>query len=242
MKRFSGTLNRGLVLGAVLALGTTAYVAVDYMRFSNGKPEMEATLKGYADAMAKASVYPAKQQTFGYELSDEESKSYLEGLCNAVRSYWTESESSESVLDIFTSYTSENVIFFLNLYTTDSFYSTLPGKITGLGVELSKITLKKNGPGSATYEADVKMQIESSGTSVIYMLNGFPTELNTITEDSYLLENSSGDEYVYNGSLISTYSCEISGELTYVDGEWKISTLSQYNDEEFTSVYSKGEN
>ena len=53
-------INRGLVLGAVLIVGTAAYVVADNLSFKDNKPKIEQIAKDYTESMAKSNLGDAE--------------------------------------------------------------------------------------------------------------------------------------------------------------------------------------
>ena len=79
MKKFLRKVNRGLVLGGVLIIGTTIYIIADLKNFEKEKPAVEQRVTEYTQAVAKFNITPDKYREYNISLSKEDSQKTAAG-------------------------------------------------------------------------------------------------------------------------------------------------------------------
>ncbi len=255
MRNFWKRTNRGLLLGGVLVLGTSIYVAIDYGRFSNGREDMQKVLSDYAQALAQASVAPDSQAQYGYEKTSAEQDALYNTLSEIVKEYWT--DSFDSQYDYY-----PRKADMLGSVRYLAYEDDMPGYITSYNCNISQLELKKNGPGAAAFTMATEIVIDSYGCCSFPMLDTrwdiyyeegafsgdmtddmiFEDMTPSDTEIKDTEEGADDELTYYEGGLRTTGAIAYSGELLYEDGQWKISWIDSQLDSPnpFTSVPREG--
>lgn len=196
-------VNRGLVLGAVLVLGTAVYVGVDNARFKDSKPEIEETVKKSVEAITQSNIGQADQIESNWHklLAD-----YFTGYSN-IHDYGTTRDY------IYSEISGGNIV------------EEDMGRITKAMSEVSNISISKSGSDGATVEFEFSSYYEYTGSSPAYMsFNG----LNFLDGgDSYDEYGNPilGDENAVYGETVSG---EASMYLLKTDSGWKIASMENY--------------
>lgn len=232
MRNFWKRANRGLILGGVLVLGTSAYVGIDYFRFSHGKDDMEQVLRSYTAALSQAAITPKDQAAYEYQKTDAEKEAFYQALGDVIRTYWTDTH------DTGTNYYYVKSDVLMNMH--DIAYDTdFPGYVTSYTANIPKINLSKNGPGAATFSMNVDFVIDTYGSCYFPVLvtseiSYYDTADNKGDDmDSDMAEDKTDQDdntEAYEGHLRTTGTLTYYGELLYEDGVWKISWMDYRSD------------
>jgi hypothetical protein len=94
MKKFLRKVNRGLVLGGVLIIGTTIYIIADLKNFEKEKPVVEQTITEYAQAVAKFNITPEKNREYNITLNKEDSQKLTADWQAIIDEYWIDKKAS----------------------------------------------------------------------------------------------------------------------------------------------------
>lgn len=250
MRNFWKRTNRGLILAGVLIAGTACYVGFDYLRFTNGKKDMEKLLEDYCKELSASVVLPKDKADYSYTLSDEEKKAYSTLIQDTVRKYWSEPK------DINTDdyFVKSDILTFC----ADAAAGNSVGKIYEYNINASNLKFKKNGSGAALFSMNVSYKVMSTGSCFIPTLSNsyyvtvqssqsaidFPYDSDEImTKDTDAVDDKENNSDEYKGDLSSTATIPVDGELIYVDGAWKINYINySYLGDDFNTVPVKGGN
>lgn len=195
-------VNRGLVLGAALVLGTAVYVGIDNARFKDSKPEIEETVKRSVEAIAQSNVGKA----------DEIESSWMKLLSEYFTNY-------SNIHDYGATKNSIAEEIGSGWFDDDDL-----GKITKAKTEISNITISKSGSDGANVEFEYSAYYEYTGSCPAYMsfdgisfLDGgdYDDYGNPIPEDK-------------NASYGETLSGEAEMYLLRTDSGWKIGSMTNY--------------
>ncbi|MCD8328083.1 MAG: hypothetical protein LUC25_03190 [Ruminococcus sp.] len=186
-------LNRGLLLGAVLLVGTVSFIVVQSVRFSKYKPDVETKVDEYIADMCQANI-------------DSTSEGSVEPLEELVNEYW-QSGGSENAFDYWC-YTMGTTFEMLN-----DDYGDVYGKIESMNYYLSNVSISQYGQDCAKVTFDCSINCVYSGNPMIYDLG-----YHSCIDFSYKEELPSEDEKFE--ATIEYWDC---GLILQLDGdEWKI--------------------
>lgn len=162
-------LNRGLILGAVLIIGTAAYVVYDNARFNRSRDEIQSTVESYFDSMAQANI--------------GEKDAMRENCTNLIDEQWAYDNSMED-------YYYETKGFLLENIRSSEEEDTSTGYISEFECSTSNISVNKNGPDGAVVTLDLEAYIEFYGYPYALTPVGFePLDNNNYesTDDYFFL-------------------------------------------------------
>lgn len=233
MRNFWKRANRGLLLGGVLVIGVAGYVTIDYIRFMNSRDAIEQTLNDYFTGITQASVTPAEQQSFGYKKTEAQQETYYNNLADVIRAYWTDTFDNSG------SYAGCRKSPLLQMAHDVAYDTEYPGYITNYTINLSKLTLSKNGPNAVLFQASASYALDTYGECPYLNLCYY----DTVYYDSDSEDNDTEHTF-YEGALRTALDLTIHGELLYENGSWKISYMNLYwsGDEWSSTVPLKGGN
>ena len=204
-------LNRGLLLGAVLIIGTTCYVVYDNSKFNNSKPEIRETVENYFKNLSAVN-------TSGKDEIYDKAADY-------VNSSWTYEKSSD---DNF--YVTKDML--LNDIRSSKEDNSATGYITEYDVSVSNPTINKNGPNGAVVSLSVDTYSEFCGSPAALLMDGFiQVDNGNYDESDYLCDPDESKKYesTINYDTVYVY-------LKQVDGEWKITSIENYGYDENTQM------
>ncbi|MBO5448596.1 MAG: hypothetical protein J5994_04650 [Ruminococcus sp.] len=138
-------LNRGLILGGALIIGTAVYVVKENSDFKKNVPDIEDTVKESLCALAESNA--AEQEK-------------LEGRWrNFVSTYMTDYTNENDY-----SYKKQDVLREINYNSKGG-----DGEITKAAAEVKNISVSKSGSNGANVEFEYSLYYEYTGESPIYM-------------------------------------------------------------------------
>lgn len=197
-------VNRGLVLGAALVLGTAVYVGIDNARFKDSKPEIEETVKRSVEAIAQSNVGKA----------DEIESSWMKLLSEYFTNY-------SNIHDYGATKNSIVAEIGSGWFDDDDL-----GKITKAKTEISNITVSKSGSDGANVDFEYSIYYEYTGSMPAYM-SFYGISLLDGGNDNY-------DEYgnplpeTEEKSYGETLSGEAEMYLLKTESGWKIASMNDY--------------
>lgn len=138
-------INRGLVLAAILIVGTAGYEVYSNIKFKEAKPKLENLTKEFSADIAKACVGEATEVKKNWK--------------TILDKYFTVAD--QSVTDF--GFTKSNYSEVINNITKDNPY----GKVTSAAVNLKNLKISKYGSGAtANFNVDYYYEIEGSNIQV----------------------------------------------------------------------------
>lgn len=144
MKKFLRKANRGLILGGVLIIGVTAYVAVDLNRFKEEKPLIEQTINEYADAVEKFNITPEQYRELNVKYSKDDSDKQISEFNKFADEYWISGVEVND--DLYTWLIDKD-------YFRGSMRNLIDNKqrgyITDFSVDITDCKINKDGPNAA---------------------------------------------------------------------------------------------
>lgn len=193
-------INRGLVLGAALVVGTVVYVCVDNARFKESKPEIEETVREYAEAMSQSNVGGADEVKDNWRklLSD-----YFTGYSN-IHDYGATKNSIMSEMD-------------------DGHDDAL-GRISKAKTEISNVAVSKSGANGANVTFDFSVYYEFTGSSPAYLFFYGISYLDGEGYDDYGNPLPADKDASYGETL----SGEAEIYLLETDSGWKIASMKNW--------------
>jgi hypothetical protein len=167
MKKFLRKVNRGLVLGGVLIIGTTIYIIADLKNFEKEKPVVEQTITEYTQAVAKFNITPEKNREYNITLNKEDSQKLTADWQAIIDEYWIDKKASAN--DIFYYYDDKS-------YLEDSVISYIDNKqrgyVTDISINLSDCNVKKDGPNAAVVTCTSNVYYVGLENSAIFTPGG----------------------------------------------------------------------
>lgn len=205
-KKFLKRANRGLILGLVLLIGLSIYIAVDETRFRKEKPGISQMMNEYLEDIAKFGIFPEEYQQAGKTIPKEAKEAKLQENKQVIEKYWG-TDFSESWQMKKADFTREMESMVEENSNGGGFISKLTTKPT------KEPSIKKNGPNAAIVSFDYTLVVEYTGNVVVNL----PT--NTMyTSD---MSEGSGEEQLKQKKRL-TLEGDASMELEKQNGEWKI--------------------
>ena len=199
-------INRGLVLGGVLALGVVCYTAYDNNQFKTSKPEIEQTMRDYIADLTSANV--GSSDKLKSQLTDFVDKHYACLLYTSDAADDNEYASSKSgLLD----------------EINQAEVATQGGDITSAEYDIKEMSINKSGADGAKVTMIYNVCYDvSKGDPTFLTTNG----INTMTSGNY----TNSDNYEPSTSSYKAIFSYENAEfylLRTSDG-WKIATSSDY--------------
>ena len=208
-------MNRGIALGVIIIVVLIIYIIIDSVRFNQSKDDIESVADNYVQAFAKAS----ESDIEGFWKKDDEVK-YEEGISKVIDEYWSDASVSTDVLYGYDSKSN------LKEYIGGIEYSTnYIGNLKGMQYDLTKVKIKKYGPGGAMLTGTIVMTGSVPMYDEFAYLGGY-CSTNEITWDEMISKHEDGK--------IKAATVDISADIettiifTYEDGKWKICNQSMY--------------
>ncbi|WP_124099218.1 hypothetical protein [Ruminococcus sp. Marseille-P6503] len=199
-------LNRGLILGAVLIVGTVSYVVYDTSRFNQSRDEIQNAVESYFDSMAQAN------------------KSGKDSMTDSCRNLINEEWAYDKSMEDFYYCTKDSLLDSIEASEKEDFST---GYITEFECSPSNFNINKNGPDGAVVTLELDAYIEFYGSPYALAPDGFSQLDNNNyenTDEGYMCNPD--DSIKYRSS--QNYS-EVSVCLKKSDGEWKITAVDYYS-------------
>lgn len=168
MKKFLRKVNRGLVLGGVLIIGTTIYIIADLKNFEKEKPAVEQRVTEYTQAVAKFNITPDKYREYNISLSKEYSQKTAADWQAILDEYWLDTKVPTDDIYYFydnKSYLGESV----NYYIEDK----QRGYVTDISIDLTDCKIKKDGPDAAVMSCIANIYYVGLENSGIFTPGGY---------------------------------------------------------------------
>ena len=195
-------INRGLALGLVVAVGTTAYVIVDNSNFKNkSKPEIETISKKLVEDVAQSNVgsYQTAKENWNKIIED-----YFMEYSNSGDYYLKKSDFKRFL---------------------DDGAEMLDGEITKSAIKFNKLEVTKCGTEGANVEVDYDTYFEFTGTNIDFLDLSMLENLDLASYDSEESEAKNREEIKKKneGKTFST-SYNMKGNIYMLkeDGKWKV--------------------
>lgn len=194
-------INRGLVLGGVLALGVVCYTAYDNNQFKTSKPEIEQTMRDYIADLTSANVG-----------SSDKLKSQLTDFVNKNYTDYTTSDNEYAL-------SKSGLLDEIN----QAEVATQGGDITSAEYDIKEMSINKSGADGAKVTMIYNVCYDvSKGDPTFLTTNG----ISTMTSGNY----TNSDNYEPSTSSYKAIFSYENAEfylLRTSDG-WKIATSSDY--------------
>lgn len=193
-------INRGLVLGAVLAAGVACYTVYDNTTFKKSKPDIEKAVDSYVSAMTQSNVGP----------QDKVSKQW----CDLLDNYFTDAKSPSE-------YAETKASIYNSAVTFNSHGEK--GEIISAEYDIKGISISKSGADGANVTVSYNVCYNVSMGDPTYLST---SGLTTMDSGNY---TSSDDYSPSTEPYKAIFSCD-TAELYMVrtsDG-WKIASTTDY--------------
>ncbi len=200
LKSFLKHANRGLILGAVVLAGFIIFAVSDTIGFKKNKPQIEAAVNAYTDALAECAV------TASDKASAEDMAEKL------VENYWCSDRNSGAEMGFdMNNYKSE-----FQKMISQSFSDSDSSAVKKWRANNLDFRITKAGAGYALAEFTCEITAEYTGDP--YMATPFETIMTSYVSDSEI------------SSVLSKISFSCSGRLKLkeVDGKWKVCQAISY--------------
>lgn len=196
-------LNRGLLLGAVLIIGTASYVIYDNHRFKESKPEISATVENYFKNLSAVNT-AGKDEIY-------------DKATQLVNDNWAYRKMNDNEYFI----SKNDMISQIKVFEEDNL---AVGYFKEFDVSVGDIKVSKNGPDCAVAYLSVDVYSEFFGSPAAM----WPTNF-TSTDDGYIYSSDYESAVDENDEFKSTRNYDtVVVYLKSVDGEWKITGIDDY--------------
>lgn len=213
MKKFLRKVNRGLVLGGVLLIGTTVYVIADLKNFEKEKPVVEQTVKEYAQAVADFNLTPEKYREYNIPINKEDSQKLTADFDAIADKYWIDAKPQGN--DMFYYYYDKS-----NFESgIDSYIKNMQrGYITDISIDLSDCKVKKDGPNAAVMTCNSNVYFVGLENSAVITPGGYNNHYSYFDRESPIEPKL----------MQTTFSEEITFFLEKKSEGWKITKCECY--------------
>lgn len=227
-------VNRGLVLGAAVILGTALYVFIAHRRFVNATDGIKTDASNFINAYMTATESDIKGVW-----SEEDKKAQIAEIDKVMDAYWTDKTIGSSVVDGMLVGDGGGMCkkkdfkdFYKMCYDED-----YVGNVKDCDASIEKAKIKEYGNKGALYTADVTVTMTIPKYMCFPGLSGYDTYYDDIVdfvgEDSI---NTNEDRqamvregYIKDDSVEVSVKYSVSFIYLYTDGEWKISEAEIYS-------------
>ena len=204
-------INRGLILGAVLIAGTVGYVIVDNIRFKDSKSDIDKTVNDYFSRISEANV-------------SDDSKKTAEKVGEIVSDCWIYDKAADYNYSGLT-----GLLESVNSYR-GSGYTPTEGKIEEYNMDINITSIRKNSPNGAVVVLGADFYCVFTGKPSVFEIDAFYDLSNMMysygdEDDEDEEENDTVTKYTYSGGFDN-----ITVQLYYTDGEWKITSMEYYSE------------
>ncbi len=197
-------INRGIVLGVVLVIGTSIYVVNDNRRFKQSEGDIKNVVDNYFDDIAELNLK-----------KDEDVYSNVEELVDKTWGYGDFSNNDYNII-------SKSSIKSDLEYLKEN--SSSVGEVFTYETNITSLKINKYGPNGAVASFNLSEYIDFSGAPDILSYDSFcQVENNDYDQVSGEMNVDVNNEY----SLTKEYY-EAKIYLNYIDGEWKITGVANY--------------
>lgn len=211
MKNFLKRANRGLILGAVVLVGFIAFVITDTARFKKNKPQIEAGIRSYVDALAECAVTPDSKEEF------QEKNNEL------VNSCWCSDADSGTNYQYGTNISSYRSQL---QYVADESFSNKKdtGKVTGWKANLHDFNITKSGGKFA--KVDFYCDITADFVGDPYLIS--PSDIIKISDYAYYGDDAHEAAIKSNQPQKMSTTIEYVAQMKEIDGKWKIARIDSW--------------
>lgn len=213
MKKFLRKVNRGLVLGGVLIIGTTIYIIADLKNFEKEKPAVEQRVTEYTQAVAKFNITPDKYREYNISLSKEDSQKTAADWQAILDEYWLYTKVPTDDIYYFydnKSYLEESVNYYIE--------NKQRGYVTDISIDLTDCKIKKDGPDAAVMKCIANIYYVGLENSGIFTPGGYNNHYTYFDNDSPIEPKL----------MQTTFSEEITFFLEKKADDWKITKSETY--------------
>lgn len=213
MKKFLRKVNRGLVLGGVLIIGTTIYIIADLKNFEKEKPAVEQRVTEYAQAVAKFNITPEKYREYNITIGTDDSQKISADWKAIMDEYWIDLKASTN--DIFYYYDDKSYLEeCVNYYIEDK----QRGYVTDISIDLTDCKVKKDGPNAAVMSCIANIYYVGLENSGIFTPGGYNNHYTYFDSDSPIEPKL----------MQTTFSEEITFFIEKKSDDWKITKSETY--------------
>lgn len=204
MKNFFKKVNRGLLLGAIIFVGFIAFVITDTINFKKNKPQIEASVCDFTNALADCAVTAPSKEDFQKKIE------------NVILNYWCSGNGSGN--DEYYYGVKMNAYRSLLENAAEGIFKNETAKVTKWNANPHDFYIVKSGPGTASVDFSCDITAEFNGNP--YLIT--PSEIMQISDyiyyddDHNMLESNTG-----NTQKISL-SIDYQLKMRQIDGKWKI--------------------
>ena len=213
MKKFLRKVNRGLVLGGVLIIGTTIYIIADLKNFEKEKPAVEQRVTEYTQAVAKFNITPEKYREYNITIGTEDSQKISADWQAIIDEYWIDKKILEN--DIFYAYDDKSYLEkSVNYYIENK----QRGYVTDISIDLTDCKIKKDGPDAAVMTCVANIYYVGLENSGIFTPGGYNNHYTYFDSESPIEPKL----------MQTTFSEEITFFLEKKADDWKITKSETY--------------
>ena len=204
-------INRGIVLGCVLAVATAGYVVYDNVQFSKNKDAISSTVEDYLTQLAET------------RCSTKDQEKLADSYADIINKYWI--NDSTLMNELMYTPTKSEMLLYLDTAVEDC---KPTGYFTDYDINIQKIKVKKYGPNGAIATVNYQTSNEFYGTPLD--INGWG--VTTVDNENYDSNGNYNTDPSIKYEQTGTYEdAEI--YIKQVDGEWKI-----YGDAGYCYMYN----
>lgn len=214
VKKILKSVNRGVLLGAIIFLGLVIYLVIDSINFKKDIPKFEQFIEDYYAEMAEFAITPEENRKLNdLGITKKEIERVKKDYTNFINENWTNysnefyyNTTKEDLISGTEYYDSlsERVIKYFNGYVVDWKY------------RLTDIKVRKSGPNIVSVSFTDDVTIEAVGNPLLMAIDGPQPPQYMEYIKNYEEFKSNNEVQKYNRSISYTI------RLMKIDGEWKI--------------------
>lgn len=212
MKNFLKRANRGLILGTVILVGFIAFIITDTARFKKAKPQIEADVKAYIDALADLAVTPDSKEEFQKKSNE------------LINSYWVSDSGSGNT----NNYYEMNIGSYRNqmeMIADESFSDKSDsGRVTGWNANPFDFNITKAGSKFANVNFTCGITADFVGDP--YLIS--PESILHISDYVYYGDTADENPFKTNTPKKLSVTAEYDALLKEVSGKWKIVRIASW--------------
>ncbi len=169
MKKWYKKVNRGLILGAVLVVGLTAFILVDNYNFRKEEPDIEKTVSDFVSELWKYNITPEKYREKGAVYSDGDKQKMKDEFSEFSNKYWVETDEDYDVIPGFSNVKSGFSGSINNIVNDEN-----SGYVTKFAAAVFEdVTITKEAPKMAKASCTVKLDFTGTPGCTIICPGGY---------------------------------------------------------------------
>lgn len=201
MKNFLKRANRGLIVGTIVLLGFVVFIIADTVNFKKNKPQIEAAITAYTDAIAECAVTSSSKEEFQKKAED------------LVSNYWSSNNNSGNT----NNYYGLNISGYrtqLDTVAEENYTDDNKNLVTKWSANPYDFNITKSGSGFASVTFSCEIVAETQGNP--YLIT--PADVRKISDFIYYEDQYEVSDAPSKFSVMINYEVKV----RETGGRWKV--------------------